>query len=66
MNKPPDPPTRTYQVVVNDEDQYSVWFADASIPLGWRAVGVQGPKDVCLAHIESIWKDMRPKSLRID
>jgi MbtH protein len=53
-----------YQVVVNDEEQYSIWRADKPIPLGWRAIGVSGPKTVCLEHIEQTWTDMRPRSLR--
>ncbi|MFE9455072.1 MbtH family protein [Streptomyces sp. NPDC006739] len=54
----------TYQVVVNDEEQYSIWPADRDLPAGWRADGVSGPESVCLDHIESVWTDMRPLSLR--
>jgi len=54
----------TYQVVVNDEEQYSVWPVDRAEPLGWRTVGVRGTKDECLAHIERVWTDIRPLSLR--
>ncbi|MEU2613187.1 MbtH family NRPS accessory protein [Micromonospora sp. NPDC007271] len=53
-----------YAVVVNDEEQYSVWRADRTPPAGWRTTGFQGPRADCLAHIESIWTDMRPLSLR--
>jgi len=53
-----------YQVVVNHEEQYSIWPADRDLPLGWTAAGKQGPKDECLAHIEEVWTDMRPLSLR--
>lgn len=53
-----------YSVVVNQEDQYSIWPIDRDVPLGWRAVGVQGPKAVCLEHISTVWTDMRPLSLR--
>jgi MbtH protein len=56
--------TRIYQVVVNHEDQYSIWFADRELPLGWRATGKQGTKDECLAHIAEVWTDMRPRSIR--
>jgi MbtH protein len=56
--------TRTYHVVVNDEEQYSIWAADREPPAGWRTVGVTGPKEECLAHIERVWTDMRPRSLR--
>ncbi|MER6618271.1 MbtH family protein [Streptomyces rishiriensis] len=55
---------RTYSVVLNDEEQYSIWPADREPPAGWRKDGVEGPKDVCLAHIEEVWTDMRPLSLR--
>lgn len=53
-----------YQVVVNDEEQYSIWPEDRELPLGWRADGVSGSKDRCLAHIDEVWTDMRPLSLR--
>lgn len=56
---------RTYRVVLNDEEQYSVWWADRDLPAGWRAEGVEGTKDKCLAHIGEIWTDMRPLSLRL-
>ncbi len=53
-----------YKVVVNHEEQYSIWFADRELPLGWREVGKQGTKAECLAYIEEVWTDMRPLSLR--
>jgi MbtH protein len=56
--------TCTYTVVINDEEQYSIWLADRTIPAGWRAVGHTGSKAECLAHIEVVWTDMRPASLR--
>ncbi|MEW2304987.1 MbtH family NRPS accessory protein [Streptomyces sp. NPDC006655] len=56
--------SQQWLVVVNDEEQYSVWAADRDIPQGWRAVGVSGPKEDCLDHIERVWTDMRPLSLR--
>jgi MbtH protein len=56
--------TRVYKVVVNGEEQYSIWFADREIPPGWREVGKLGSKTECLAHIEEVWTDMRPLSLR--
>lgn len=55
---------RRYLVVVNDEEQYSIWLADREVPAGWREVGVTGPKSDCLEHINEVWTDMRPKSLR--
>lgn len=56
--------TTTYHVVVNHEEQYSIWPDYKEIPKGWRAVGVSGKKDECLAHIKEVWTDMRPLSLR--
>ncbi|HYC89154.1 MAG TPA: MbtH family NRPS accessory protein [Thermoanaerobaculia bacterium] len=53
-----------YKVVVNDEEQYSIWPADRENALGWRDAGFQGLKQDCLAHIKEVWTDMRPKSLR--
>lgn len=54
-----------YRVVRNDEDQYSIWAADSAIPAGWHDEGCTGSKDECLAHIEQVWTDMRPRSLRL-
>jgi len=54
----------TFHVVVNHEEQYSIWPADREIPAGWRAAGKTGKKSECLAYIEEVWKDMRPLSLR--
>ncbi|MGH3159916.1 MAG: MbtH family protein [Streptosporangiaceae bacterium] len=55
---------RTYLVVLNDEEQYSIWLADRELPAGWRAEGTQGTREDCLSHIGEVWTDMRPKSLR--
>lgn len=59
-----DDDDRTYQVVVNDEEQYSIWPTDRDVPAGWRASGPAGPKAQCLAYIDEVWTDMRPLSLR--
>ena len=57
--------TRTYIVVVNHEEQYSLWLADKKpIPTGWTQVGKPGSKTECLALVEEVWTDMRPLSLR--
>lgn len=64
MHESDEQDTRQYQVVINGEEQYSIWFADRELPNGWRAVGVQGSKKECLDHIEREWTDMRPLSLR--
>lgn len=53
-----------YVVVINDEEQYSIWPADKDLPAGWRAEGMEGPKSDCLDHIERVWTDMRPASIR--
>lgn len=53
-----------YQVVVNHEEQYSIWPSYREIPNGWRAVGTSGTKQECLEHIGKVWTDMRPLSLR--
>lgn len=54
----------TFTVVVNDEEQYSIWPADRALPAGWRDAGLTGSKEDCLAHIDKVWTDMRPASLR--
>jgi MbtH protein len=53
-----------YKVVVNHEEQYSIWPADRGTPLGWRDAGKSGDKAECLAYIKQVWTDMRPLSLR--
>ena len=53
-----------YKVVVNHEEQYSIWPADKQIPLGWNEVEKVGLKADCLAYIKEVWTDMRPLSLR--
>jgi MbtH protein len=55
---------RTYSVVMNHEEQYSIWPADKQLPLGWQAVGKTGLKQDCLNYIKEVWTDMRPLSLR--
>lgn len=53
-----------YIVVVNHEDQYSIWPAGRDIPLGWQADAFEGTRAECLAHIARVWTDMRPLSVR--
>lgn len=55
---------RTYHVVVNHEEQYSIWLADRGCPAGWTPAGRSGKKGECLAFIREVWTDMRPLSLR--
>lgn len=61
-DRPSDPVP--YQVVMNHEEQYSIWRDDAPPPPGWRMVGVGGDRETCLEHIRAVWTDMRPLSLR--
>lgn len=56
--------TRTYKVVINHEEQYSIWFADRELPAGWREAGKTGSRTECLEYIKEVWTDMRPLSLR--
>lgn len=53
-----------YSVVINHEEQYSIWLVDQQVPRGWREVGKRGTKEECLDYIEEHWKDMRPASVR--
>ena len=54
----------SYRVVVNDEEQYSIWPEGREVPDGWHATGPVGSREECLAHINEVWTDMRPRSLR--
>ena len=62
MDKEED--AREYQVLVNTEEQYSLWLAGQAIPNGWRQVGPKGQKQVCLDYVKEVWTDMRPLSVR--
>ena len=53
-----------YVVVVNDEEQYSIWFADRELPNGWREGGPRGARDECLRYIEAVWTDLTPATIR--
>jgi MbtH protein len=53
-----------YKVVVNSEEQYSIWPADRENALGWQDAGKSGTKQDCLAYIKEVWTDQRPLSLR--
>ncbi|WP_433254105.1 MbtH family protein [Streptosporangium sp. CA-135522] len=54
----------SHRVVVNHEEQYSIWPVGRDLPDGWREEGVHGTKEECLAHIEQVWTDLRPLSAR--
>ncbi len=62
MNEQTD--NTVYRVVVNHEEQYSLWPTDQEIPLGWKDTGKSGNKEECLAYVNEVWTDMRPLSLR--
>jgi MbtH protein len=64
MNRDEPEDTMIYKVMVNHEEQYSIWPVDRENPLGWQDVGKSGPKAECLACIKAVWTDMRPLSLR--
>jgi MbtH protein len=53
-----------FKVVLNHEGQYSIWPKNRDLPSGWKEDGTEGGKQVCLDHIEKVWTDMRPLSLR--
>ena len=59
-----DDPETIFDVVVNHEEQYSIWPDYKELPLGWKKVGQRGKKDECLAYIKEVWTDIRPLSLR--
>jgi MbtH protein len=59
-----DEETWTWRVIINDEEQYSIWRAHRENPLGWMDVGKEGTKAECLEYIREVWVDMRPLSLR--
>lgn len=61
-SEPENPPL--FKVVLNDEEQYSIWPAERDNALGWRDEGTRGTREACLEHIERIWTDMRPLSVR--
>jgi MbtH protein len=64
MSRDEEEDTTIYKVVINHEEQYSIWPADRELPLGWNAVGKEGSKAECLEYIKEVWTDMRPLSLR--
>jgi MbtH protein len=54
-----------FRVLVNEEEQYSLWLDGMEIPRGWTDTGVAGDKKTCLDYVGKVWTDMRPKSLRV-
>ncbi|WP_328847618.1 MbtH family protein [Streptomyces sp. NBC_00258] len=61
---PEGPRNDQYRVVVNHEEQYSIWRADQDIPAGWTPVGEPDSQERCLAAVDDLWTDMRPLTLR--
>ncbi|GLY50359.1 MbtH family NRPS accessory protein [Lentzea sp. NBRC 102530] len=53
-----------YQVLVNDEEQRSLWPPGKEVPAGWRSEGKEGTRQECMDYVDSVWTDMRPRSLR--
>jgi MbtH protein len=64
MNRDDKEDTTIYKVVINHEEQYSIWPAHRENPLGWRDAAYSGSKPECLEYIKEVWADMRPLSLR--
>ncbi|SDC69710.1 MbtH family protein [Rhodococcus tukisamuensis] len=53
-----------FYVLVNDEDQHSLWPTFSDVPQGWRVVFGEDSRQACVEYVEKNWTDMRPKSLR--
>ncbi|OLR93074.1 MbtH family protein [Actinokineospora bangkokensis] len=64
MTNPFDDADGTFHVLVNDEDQHSLWPAFAEVPAGWRVALAGASREACLAYVEEHWTDLRPASLR--
>ena len=54
-----------YVILLNGEEQYSIWPSFKDVPSGWKKVGKEGSKSECIAYIDEVWTDMRPLSLRM-
>ncbi|MGB3443575.1 MAG: MbtH family protein [Actinophytocola sp.] len=63
MSNPFDDETSSFHVLVNDERQYSLWPSGIPVPEGWAVVLHDRPHTECLAHVESVWTDLRPRGL---
>jgi MbtH protein len=63
MTNPFEDENAEYLVLVNHENQYSLWPGFREVPAGWTPVGPKGKRSECLAWIEATWTDMRPASL---
>ncbi|CAL9658810.1 MULTISPECIES: MbtH family protein [unclassified Streptomyces] len=63
MTNPFEDPDGVYLVLVNDENQHSLWPDFADVPAGWRAVHGPASRQSCLEYVETHWTDLRPRSL---
>ncbi|WP_431936273.1 MbtH family protein [Micromonospora sp. RP3T] len=63
MTNPFEDPDGRFVVLVNDEDQHSLWPTFADVPAGWRVVHGEDTREACLTYVEEHWTDMRPRSL---
>lgn len=61
---PFDDPDGTFVVLVNDEEQHSLWPAGFAVPAGWRMIHEASGRQDCLDYIERNWTDLRPLSAR--
>lgn len=64
MSNPFEDSDRSYDVLVNDEDQHSLWPTGTAVPAGWETVLAGCSREKCLAYVEANWTDLRPRSLR--
>jgi MbtH protein len=64
VSNPFDDPEGRFLVLVNDEDQHSLWPSFADAPAGWRVVFGEDTRAACLAYVETNWTDLRPRSIR--
>ncbi|MEH1125249.1 MbtH family protein [Micromonospora sp. CPCC 206061] len=64
MTNPFEDPAGRYLVLVNAEDQHSLWPSFVAVPDGWTAIFGEDTRDACLAFVEDHWRDLRPRSLR--
>lgn len=65
MNTNPfDDDAGEFFVLVNDEEQYSLWPTFVDVPAGWRVAFGAAARTDCLDYVEQTWTDMRPRSLR--
>jgi len=64
MPKNENEDSRIYKVIINQEEQYSLWLSERANPLGWSDTGKSGLKQECLDYVREVWTDMRPLSIR--